>query len=210
MRLAGDLDGAPAAVTARRRPTGATIGGRETASPPLRDLCRLVALLALTPHLAAAEPAALRAPNVVEISPALVTSGQPSAETLAGLRDLGFAAVINLAPPNAHDAVRDEAAIVDRQGLAYVALPIAFGNPTGRDFEAFASALRAQSGRKVLVHCQVNMRASTMVFLYRVVVGKEDPQVAYESVLKVWVPDGPWKRLLREELREHRIDFEPY
>lgn len=177
----------------------------------MRDLRHFVVLLALTPHLtAAAEPAALRAPDVVEISPALVTSGQPPAETLARLRDLGFAAVINLAPPDAHDAVREEAAIVDRQGLAYVALPIAFGNPTGKDFEAFASALRAQSGHKVLVHCQVNMRASTMVFLYRVVVGKEDPQLAYESVLKVWVPDGPWKRLLREELREHRIDFEPY
>lgn len=166
-------------------------------------------MLALTPHLAAAEPA-LRAPNVVEISPTLVTSGQPSAEALARLRELGFAAVINLAPPNAHDAVRDEAAIVDRQGLAYVALPIAFDNPTGKDFEAFASAMRAQDGRKVLVHCQVDMRASTMVFLYRVIVGKEDPQIAYESVLEAWVPDGPWKRLLREELRAHRIDFEPY
>lgn len=49
-----------------------------------------------------------------------------------------------------------------------------------------------------------------MVFLYRVIVGKEDPQIAYESVLEAWVPDGPWKRLLREELRAHRIDFEPY
>ncbi len=174
---------------------------------PLRDLRRFLVVLAFAPHLAAAE---LRAPNVVEISPTLVTSGQPSPATLARLRELGFDAVINLAPPNAHDAVRDEPAIVSGQGLAYVALPIAFDNPTTRDFDEFAAALRAQTGRRVLVHCQVNMRASTMVFLYRVIVGKEDPQVAYDSVIKVWVPSGSWKRLLRDELRSHRIDFEPY
>jgi len=210
VRVAGDVDGAPAAVTG-----SAAIGRynrppRDFRTPPLRHLRSFLVALALTPHLAAAEPAALRAPNVVEISPTLVTSGQPSPATLARLRELGFAAVINLAPPNAHDAVRDEPAIVGGQGLAYVALPVAFDNPTNRDFDEFAAALRAQAGRKVLVHCQVNMRASTMVFLYRVIVAKEDPQVAYDSVIKVWVPSGPWKRLLRDELRSHQIDFEPY
>ncbi len=169
-----------------------------------------LAALALIPLLATGQPAALRAPNVVEISPTLVTSGQPSAEALARLRDQGFEAVIYLAPPTVHDAVRDEAAIVGRQGLVFVNIPIAFDDPTGKDFDAFAGVLRALAGRKVLVHCQVNMRASTMVFLYRVVIAKEDPHAAYESVIKVWVPDGPWKRLLREELRKNKIDFEPY
>lgn len=50
---------------------------------------------------AAAWPYALRqmARNVVKISPLLITSGQPSAEALAGLRAHGFDAVIYLAPP---------------------------------------------------------------------------------------------------------------
>ena len=54
------------------------------------------------------------------------------------------------------------------------------------------------------------MRASTMVFLYRTIVAKEDPQRAYEAVIKVWLPQGPWKELIRDELRQHNIDFEPY
>ena len=63
--------------------------------------------------------------------------------------------------------------------------------------------------RKVLVHCQVNMRASSMTFLYRVIVGGEKPD-AYEAVAKVWSPEGPWKRLLTDQLRKAGIAFEPY
>ena len=77
-------------------------------------------------------------------------------------------------------------------------------------FETFAGVLRGLAGRKVLVHCQINMRASSMVFLYRAVVLKEDPQVAYDSVIRTWVPEGPWKRLIQDQLRMHKIAFEPF
>lgn len=173
--------------------------------------CAGIGFAALLLTLATAPAAAqLRAPNVVEISPLLVTSGQPSAAGLAGLAAQGFGAVIYLAPPTVMDAVKDEALIVARQGLVFVNIPIAFENPTAKDFDAFAGVLHGLAGRKVLVHCQINMRASSMVFLYRTIVAKEDPRVAYDSVIKVWVPEGPWKRLIQDELRAHKIDFEPF
>src|SRR4030095_14980707 len=116
-----------------------------------------------------------------------------------------FGAVIYLVPPTVHDAVRDEAYIVGRQGLVFVNLPIPFDRPSAQDFEAFSAILRWLQGRKVLVHCQINMRASTFVFLYRAIVAGEDQGIAYESVSRVWTPDGPWKQLLQEQLRSHRI-----
>ncbi|MEO8674363.1 MAG: protein tyrosine phosphatase family protein [Casimicrobiaceae bacterium] len=179
---------------------------------PLRlawlDIVAMVFSLAV--GSASAQSPALRAPNVVEISPLLVTSGQPSAAGLAALAAQGFAAVVNLAPPAAMGAVKDEALIVRSQGLDYVNIPIDFERPTARDFEAFSDVMRGFAGRKVLVHCQINMRASTMVFLYRTIVAKEDPRVAYDSVIKIWVPEGPWKRLIQDQLRAHKIDFEPF
>lgn len=152
----------------------------------------------------------LIAPNVVEISPRLVTSGQPSAEALAGLKASGFDAVIYLAPPTVSDAVRDEQNIVARQGLTFINIPIKFENPTEADVEMFASVLTGLGTRKVLVHCQINLRASSMVFLYRVINLKEDPRVAYESVAGVWSPDGPWRRLIEDQLRKHKVAFELY
>lgn len=152
----------------------------------------------------------LQAPNVVPISAMLVTSGQPTADALSRLATKGFGAVVYLAPPTVPDAVPGEAEIVRKQGIEFVDIPVQFGNPTEADFEAFVRVMKRLGGRKVLVHCQVNMRASSFTFLYRVIVDKENPERAFESVAKVWSPRGPWKSLLVTQLRKAGVSFEPY
>ena len=39
-----------------------------------------------------------------------------------------------------------------------------------------------------------------MVFLYRAIVAKEDPRIAYDSVTRIWAPEGPWKQLIHDQL----------
>jgi len=172
--------------------------------------CVLALGCAITTGAASAQLGDRFAPNIVEITPRLVTSGQPSEQGLATLHARGIEAVIYLAPPTVADAVRDEALIVGRQGLVFVDIPIRFDAPTEQDYETFAAVLAALGPRKVLVHCQVNMRASTMVFLYRVLALKEDPNRAYEAVTAVWAPEGPWKHLIAELLRKHNVKFDAY
>jgi protein tyrosine phosphatase (PTP) superfamily phosphohydrolase (DUF442 family) len=157
---------------------------------------------------AAAQP--FSAPNVVVIGPNLVTSGQPTAQALTHLSRQGFKAVIYLAPSTVSDAVRDEPELVAGQGLEFIHIPIPFGSPTEGHFESVSAALQRLRGQKVLVHCQVNMRASTMVFLHRVIKEQVDPAVAWESVTRVWSPDGPWKRLALAQLAKHGIRFDPF
>jgi protein tyrosine phosphatase (PTP) superfamily phosphohydrolase (DUF442 family) len=190
---------------------------RDVRSQPMHRLflsrARFLSLLALVAAFAApgnalSQTLRLAAPNVVEISPMLSTSGQPSAEALGGLKAQGFQTVIYLAPPTVSDAVREEQLIVTRQGLTFINIPIQFDNPTESDFEAFASVLSALRDRKVLVHCQVNLRASSMVFLYRTITLKEQPLAAYQAVQRVWSPSGPWRRLIESQLRKHSISFE--
>ncbi len=175
----------------------------------LSPFCVAIAMAAVCVSVHAAE-APLQAPNVVPISDDLVTSGQPTAEALAHLSEQGFGAVIYLAPPTVSDAVPTEADMVRKQGMEFVNIPIPFNNPTSADFQAFVAAMERLGGRKVLVHCQVNMRASSMTFLYRVIVRGVKPEQAYESVTTVWSPHGPWKDLLVAELRRAGVAFEPY
>ena len=155
-------------------------------------------------------PATQAPPNLVAISDRITTAGQPTADWLSSLKSQGYDAVIYLAPATVSDAVKDESLIVSRQGLIFVNIPIKFASPTEQDFENFAAVMTALTKQKVLVHCQINLRASSMVFLYRTITLKENPNTAYDSVSKVWVPEGAWKQLIQEQLKKHRINFEPF
>lgn len=165
----------------------------------------LVSALAVSVQLPAS---ALTAPNVVVIDANLVTSGQPDARALTNLRAEGFGAVIYLAPSTVSDAVKEEANIVTEQGIEFIHIPIPFGSPAASHFEAVSIALQRLQGKKVLVHCQVNMRASTMVFLFRVLQRKENPATAYDAVTRVWSPQGPWREMAQGLLAKHGVVFE--
>ncbi|MBK8286641.1 MAG: protein tyrosine phosphatase family protein [Ahniella sp.] len=165
-------------------------------------------MLALPIAVLAAENPKLHAPNVVVISETLVTAGQPDRASLLTLSQQGFQAVVNLAPPTVPDAVTDEASLVRDQGIDYINIPVQWKTPTEADFESFVATMNGFAGKKVLVHCQANMRASAMTFLYRVIVAKDDPAKAFESVEKVWTPEGPWKTLVNEQLHKHEVSFQ--
>ena len=149
------------------------------------------------------------APNRVDISPALSTSGQPTRAFLETLGAQGFQAVVFLAPPTVGDALAEEPRIVGRQGLTYVNIPIAWESPAAADFDAFTRVMQALAGRRVYVHCQMNFRASSMVFLHRVVTLREPPEKAWESVQRAWVPNATWRAFIMATLKAHRIAFEP-
>ena len=142
--------------------------------------------------------------------PKLGDGGAPSRDTLARLGEQGFGAVIYLAPPTVHDAVQDEPVILNRQSISFVNIPIEFERPTEADYETFARQMKKLGDRKLLVHCQANLRASSMVFLYRVIELKEDPHKAYGAVSSVWVPNATWKRYIRDMLQKRGVTFEPY
>jgi protein tyrosine phosphatase (PTP) superfamily phosphohydrolase (DUF442 family) len=147
------------------------------------------------------------APNVVVVSDTWVTSGQPTAASLAQLARHGYKAVVYLAPPTVPDAVATEPELVRGQGLAFVNIPIAWTAPTAEDFAAFVAAMHRFEGQKVLVHCQANMRASAMTFLYRVIEGKEDPEQAWDTVQKIWTPEGAWRDFVNARLQAAGIAF---
>lgn len=131
--------------------------------------------------------------NYVPIAPTVATSGQPTEKQFTLIRDAGFTTVVNLAPHNAENALKDEGAVLADLGLRYVHLPVDFKNPTDADFEQFAASLQAARGEKVWVHCAANMRVSAFVYRYRCAVMGEDPALATGDLEKIWRPSGVWK-----------------
>lgn len=148
--------------------------------------------------------------NFVAVSEWIHTSGQPSPKQLGGLKDKGYGFVINLAPPTTLGSVPDEGMLVASTGVSYLNIPVDWHNPRYEGFELFSNILKQSGPMHVLVHCQVNKRASLFTFLYRVVHEGAAPDRAWENVNAVWVPDEHWKDFARMVLKRHGIDFDPF
>lgn len=141
--------------------------------------------------------------NYVENTPRISSAGMPTRAQFASIAGSGFGAVVNLAPDDALGAHRDERALAEAHGLRYVHVPIDFMAPSIADYERVAASLRDTADRRVLVHCQISLRASTFVFLYRVIELGEDPDTAFDDVTRVWQPSLQWREFIREVLRRH-------
>jgi hypothetical protein len=55
-------------------------------------------------------------------------------------------------------------------------------------------------GRKILVHCALNMRVSVFVYLYRVLKLGLDPALAQQNLWAIWQPNEPWQRFINEAM----------
>jgi len=145
--------------------------------------------------------------NYVAATERLHTAGQPDAATLATLAEQGFELVVNLAPPSNQGAVADEGKLIAEDGPTYVNIPVSWQQPTYEDFELFSAVMNGARDRKVLVHCQLNMRASAFTFLYRVIHEDVPPEEAMQALRAVWIPRDQWATFTADVLARHNVDF---
>jgi uncharacterized protein (TIGR01244 family) len=116
----------------------------------------LVVALVAVPVMAGSPPETLPAdaiPNYRLVNPGLATAGQPSPETLAKLKELGFKTVVNLRPVGEAEVVAKEKGVIESQGLRYVSVPFTAATFSADDVEAVRSVLDDEGSAPVLLHC---------------------------------------------------------
>ncbi|MEW6144527.1 MAG: protein tyrosine phosphatase family protein [Thermodesulfobacteriota bacterium] len=137
-----------------------------------------------------------RIKNYVRVSDDIATSGQPAREDFAGIADAGYAAVVNLATGTSPDAIPDEGQAVSAEGMTYYHIPVAWTAPELSDLDRFFSVMDSLRGKKVWIHCVVNMRASAFVYLYRLIELGVPEDEARAPMDEVWEPDGIWRAFI--------------
>lgn len=144
-------------------------------------------------------------PNQVEISSRLMTAGQPARAQLLRLRDRGFEVVLHIAARQARNVIDDEPALVMAQSLYYVRVDVDADHLSDIDARAVAAVLDRFAECKVLIHCEFNWLASSLVFLYRAVERNDDPRRALDALERAWVPRGNPRMYIESRLRERGI-----
>ena len=65
-------------------------------------------------------------------------------------------------------------------------------HPTADDLAQFFTVMDANRERKVFVHCVLNYRVSSFMYLYRVLRLDADEEAARWDLLSIWEPDARW------------------
>ena len=134
--------------------------------------------------------------NYLSLSPLIGTASQPTEAQLRTIRQAGYEVVINLATPTSTNALPDEVGLVAALGMTYVPIPVLWDKPNLDDLNAFFDALDMYAGRKVFVHCVLNWRVSTFMYLYRVIRLGIPHETAVWDMLSIWEPDEIWSQFV--------------
>ena len=101
-------------------------------------------------------------PNYRVIEKGIAAAGQPSVETLARLKELGFKTVINLRPTDEAPVVVEEKRILEGQGLRYVSVPVTPATFSASDVESISKLLGDPESAPVLLHCSSSNRVGAV------------------------------------------------
>ncbi len=152
-----------------------------------------------------ADPALAEITNFRQYSPTFASAGQPSREQFAAIAENGFERIVYIAFTNNPNALVDADQVVKGLGMEYMQVPVSFDKPLPDDFYAFADSMLRNTGKKTLLHCQVNARATAFSFLYRVIYDDIAVSEAKADMNTVWQPNEVWRDFIFTVLAENGI-----
>lgn len=149
-------------------------------------------------------------------SPTLASAGMPEEAQFSVLKQQGFTHIINLIPGK----FSAEEELTKTLGIDFKQIPIVWHQPTIEDFKVFVTTMNKYTAHtnskannktdsvnkqpKVLVHCQLNYRASAFVYLYQVTQLGMDPEQAQQQLHTVWQPEGIWQHFIEEVIKHYK------
>lgn len=108
-------------------------------------------------------------------TPSLATAAQPTEAHFDWLKAEGYEAVINISTPTAKNFVHDEPRMVMEKGMTYVHAPVDCSALTPEHYRLVSGVLKSMAGKKVLLHCAGNVKASAFAHIFRVKELGHDP-----------------------------------
>lgn len=124
--------------------------------------------------------------NFYQFDDRVLTSGQPDQTLLEKADEDDIEIVINLVPQSEGIYNPKEGEILQRQGIQYIHNPVNWSSPKESELKSFLAAMKQAEGKKVLVHCWSNARASALVYAYRVSKAPDTKPAEFERLQTVW------------------------
>lgn len=142
--------------------------------------------------------------NFLKLSDSIATAGQPTADQFSAVKKSGYQGVINLALPESLNALPDEQAVVEAQGMEYFHIPVIWDNPTLEDIKNFFTVMETNADKNIFVHCAANMRVSAFMYLYRLIHEHISEEDAKKDLHQIWVPNEIWQKFIAQVIQYYQ------
>jgi len=120
--------------------------------------------------------------NLCQVSPTLITGGQPTAAHLEALKAAGVTVVLDTRDPM-EPRPFDEPALVRQLGMEYINIPVVTGRQTDAQLEQVTAALRNAGDRQVFFHCASGNRVGGAIIPYLMLdLGMEEEDAVSEAM----------------------------
>lgn len=150
----------------------------------------LCALLLQAPTVPAVQVELPPIRKFLQVTPDFCTGAQPRIEHFAQLKAQGVTTVLNLRQPSEHRADEEQAAVV-LSGMKYLNIPVAYGDPTDEQVDAFLKITDDPANRPMFVHCTAAIRVGAFWLIRRVMRDGMTWDAALEEARTVGLVEAP-------------------
>ena len=143
--------------------------------------------------------------NFAKLDTTIACAGATTPAALAGLKQMGYASVINLREASEAGADVDaEAAAAKAAGINFIHLPFNTAMPDPAVADKFLIAVTDKKNQPAFVHCASANRAAAMWMIKRMVVDKWDADRAGTEAAALGLTNGALKTFAMNYVASHK------
>ena len=143
--------------------------------------------------------------NFARVETTIACAGATTATAVPGLKQMGYASIINLREASETGAdVDGEAAAAKTAGINYVHIPFNTASPDPAAVDTFLKAVTAPANQPAFVHCASANRAAAMWMIKRIQVDKWDADRAGAEAAALGLTNPALKKFVLDYVQAHK------
>src|SRR5579859_5498188 len=176
----------------------------------MKRVLLIVAIAAMGVSVAAAQSQVKKSTvpgitNFAQVETTVACAGAITPGSVAGIKQMGFATIINLRLANEPGADIDaEAAAAKAAGINFVHLPFSGSMPDPAVVDRFLKTITEPGAQPAFIHCASGNRASAMWLIKRVLIDKWDNDRALEEAMQLGSISPVMKTFALDYIQAHK------
>lgn len=143
--------------------------------------------------------------NFAQVETTVACAGAATPASLAGIKNMGFAAVINLRLATEPGAdIEAGAAAAKAAGINFVHLPFSGAAPDPAVADQFLKIIAEPANQPAFIHCASGARAAAMWFIKRVMIDKWENDRAMEEAVQLGLASQGLKTFALDYVQTHK------